>query len=88
MEGPPDLCVEVISPSSGKIDRDAKFKQYAKAGVEHYWMVDSQQRTIEGYHLVQRKYELTGKAKGDETIQLPPFKGLDIPLADLWTFRD
>jgi len=33
MEGPPDLCVEIISPSSGVIDRKQKFKQYEKDKV-------------------------------------------------------
>src|SRR3954464_9683360 len=28
MEGSPDLCVEVISPSSTAVDREDKFKQY------------------------------------------------------------
>src|SRR5882724_3639162 len=36
IEGPPDLCIEVLSPSSVKIDRDHKFKQYAKGGVQFY----------------------------------------------------
>src|SRR6476646_5120006 len=40
MEGAPDLCIEVISPSSTRIDRKDKFKQYARAGVQHYWIVD------------------------------------------------
>src|SRR5580693_3984113 len=30
MEGPPNLCVEIISPSSVAIDRKRKFKQYEK----------------------------------------------------------
>ena len=48
MEGPPDLCVEIISPSSSAIDRTAKFKQYEKGKVTHYWIVDPKARTIEG----------------------------------------
>src|SRR5438309_172759 len=37
--GPPDLCVEIISPSSATIDRVDKFEQYKDAGVPHYWML-------------------------------------------------
>ena len=33
MEGPPDLAIEVLSPSSVTIDRKDKFAQYRKAGV-------------------------------------------------------
>ena len=40
MQGPPDLCVEIISPSSGTIDREVKFRQYESGHVEHYWILD------------------------------------------------
>src|SRR5690242_64027 len=40
MEGPPDLCIEVLSPSSRKIDRRDKFEQYAKGRVPFYWILD------------------------------------------------
>jgi Uma2 family endonuclease len=84
MEGPPDLCVEVISPSSVRTDRTAKFKQYAKGKVAHYWIVDPRHKTMEGYKLVGRKYELIGSGKEDGVIRLPPFEKLDIPLNRLW----
>jgi Uma2 family endonuclease len=32
MEGPPDLCVEILSPSSETIDKVDKFEQYEAAG--------------------------------------------------------
>jgi len=41
LDGPPDLVVEIISPSSVKIDREQKFREYAQAGVPEYWIIDS-----------------------------------------------
>jgi Uma2 family endonuclease len=84
MEGPPDLCVEIISPSSSKIDRRDKFKQYEKGGVLHYWILDPATKTIEGYKLVRGKYKLMGKGKNDDIVTLPPFPELEIPLDELW----
>jgi Uma2 family endonuclease len=84
MEGPPDLCVEVISPSSSKTDRRDKFKQYEKAGVAFYWIIDPFEHTIEGYKLVRGKYRLSGKGKDHDVVQLPPFDELKIPLSELW----
>jgi Uma2 family endonuclease len=84
MEGPPDLCVEIISPSSRTIDRKKKFKQYEKGKVAHYWIVDPEARTLEGYKLSRGKYQLTGKGAGNETVSLLPFEELRIPLAELW----
>lgn len=84
IDGPPDLCVEIVSPGSTDIDRRDKFKQYARAGVAHYWIVDPQARTIEAYRLSGGRYRLAGRGAGDEIVRLPPFPDLNIPLAELW----
>ena len=47
MQGPPDLAIEVLSPSSITTDRKDKFKLYAAGKVKYYWIVDPKQRTIE-----------------------------------------
>lgn len=87
MEGPPDLCVEIISPSSIAVDRKQKFKQYEKGKVAHYWIVDPTAETIEGYKLTGGKYRLSGKGKNDDIVRLPPFPELNIPLGQLWWRR-
>ena len=87
IEGPPDLCVEILSPSSSRIDRKDKFKQYQDGGVAFYWIVDPEARTIEAFELKNRKYRPAGSAHGNQTVRLPPFPDLDIPLADLWFTR-
>lgn len=87
MEGPPDLAIEVISPSSVKTDRKDKFDEYRRAGVMHYWLIDPARQTFEGYSLRNRRYVPTGQAAGDATVSLPPFKDLVIPLGELWLRR-
>ncbi|MGE5612578.1 MAG: Uma2 family endonuclease [Bacillota bacterium] len=84
MEGPPDLCVEIVSPSSGKIDRVDKFRQYQAGGVAYYWIVDPQERTLEGYQLQDGVYVPTGQGKASDIVRLPPFPELEIPLQRLW----
>lgn len=84
MEGPPDLAVEVISPSSIRADRTDKFNQYQKARVPHYWIVDPRQRSVEAYKLTRTKYRLTITRNKNDVVRLPPFDDLDIPLAELW----
>jgi Uma2 family endonuclease len=34
------LAVEVISPSSPRLDTRIKHSEYADAGISHYWMID------------------------------------------------
>ncbi len=84
MEGPPDLAVEVISPSSVQTDRADKFEQYRKAGIKHYWIIDPSTRTIEGWSLKARKYISSGHGRGNAVVSLQPFPDLEIPLSRLW----
>ena len=45
-EGTPALAIEVISPSSERIDRGRKASLYMESGVREYWIVDPAQRRI------------------------------------------
>jgi Uma2 family endonuclease len=87
MEGPPDLAIEVISPTSIEIDREDKLAEYAAAGVAHYWIVDPKQRTLEGWSLVNGRYVTTGFGKADDILHLAPFAELAIPLGQLWRWK-
>jgi len=49
VNGPPDLCVEVISRSSRKYDRGRKFVLYAEHGVKEYWIIDPLKNTVEWF---------------------------------------
>jgi Uma2 family endonuclease len=47
VDGAPDLIVEIISPSTAYIDRGKKKKQYARFGVQEYWLIDPNKQTAE-----------------------------------------
>jgi Uma2 family endonuclease len=40
IEGPPTLVVEILSPSTTRIDRSRKRQLYAHHGIPYYWIVD------------------------------------------------
>ena len=84
MEGPPDLCVEVISPGSEKIDRRDKFEQYRRFGVLNYWLVDYVERTFDAYALRDGEYVPAGHGTSEDVVSAPPFADLTIPLGQLW----
>ena len=48
---PPDLIVEVLSPSTEDNDRTLKLQDYARHGVGEYWIVDADERMVEQYVL-------------------------------------
>jgi Putative restriction endonuclease len=37
LEGAPTLAVEIVSPSTDRLDRGAKLQLYARHGIPHYW---------------------------------------------------
>ena len=49
--GPPDLVVEILSPSSTKRDIKEKRKLYQRFEVKEYWIVDPVHKTIQVFKL-------------------------------------
>lgn len=56
--GVPKFIVETLSPSTTKRDRAEKKGIYEKAGVEEYWIVSPQGKSVEIYYLQDGKYIL------------------------------
>ena len=85
IEGAPTLVVEILSPSTTLIDRNAKRQLYRRYGVPHYWIVDPEARTIEAYSLSEGEYQLVMRAAGSVAVSLPPFFDLALVPASLWS---
>lgn len=51
VEGPPDLVVEIVSPSTAARDRGLKLERYRRHGVAEYWIVDPDRGTVELWKL-------------------------------------
>ena len=47
--GAPDFVVEIVSPSSHKMDEVLKLEEYRKAGVQEYWIVDAEKQLVRVY---------------------------------------
>ena len=66
IEGPPDIIVEVLSPSTRLLDQRVKKGLYARFAVPEYWMVDPVGGQIELYRLepgadfeIERRFDRT-----------------------------
>jgi len=44
--GGPDMAIEVLSPSTTRMDNNIKFSKYLQAGVREYWVVDPDNKTL------------------------------------------
>lgn len=80
----PDWICEIVSPSTGRLDRSRKMRVYARQGVQHAWLVDPLARTLEVYRLGDGLYTLVTVHATDEVVRVPPFAAIEIALERWW----
>jgi Uma2 family endonuclease len=82
--GPPDLVVEVLSPSTARNDRVRKFNEYAAFGVLCYWIIDPEEQTLLAYSLQENHYLVEAALTTGDTFEPSLFPGLRISLDALF----
>lgn len=82
--GVPDLLVEIISPSSMKMDKFDKFKAYQKFGVPEYWLIDPKNESVEIYTLQDEKYELYSFGIEKGNLQSKLLSDLELELNEIF----
>ncbi len=75
--GPPDLIVEIISPSNEYVDRHDKLRKYRQAGVKEYWIVDPK-GFIAVHRLNNDFYQVESFSEG--SVKVGTFDDLEIDL--------
>jgi len=80
----PDWVCEVLSPSTRRLDLQAKRPVYAREGVTHLWLVDPIGRSLEAFELREGQWALIATALDDDPVCIPPFDAITFSLADLW----
>jgi Uma2 family endonuclease len=80
----PDWICEVLSPSTGALDRVRKMPAYARERVPHAWLIEPVQRTLEVFALQGEHWKLVGTWEGDVKVRAVPFDAIELDLASLW----
>ena len=93
-KGPPDLIIEILSPSNTRKERLIKFDLYLKARVREYWIVSPETQEVEVHVLDNGRYFTQGyglnepDVKDDERIQeiipVTVLPGLEIDVKDIF----
>jgi Uma2 family endonuclease len=83
IHGGPDLCIEVLS-SKPNLDRKTKRVLYARHGVNEYWIVDPESRTVELFRLQQNAAAPARIFAETEVLVSELFPGLNISLAGIF----
>jgi Uma2 family endonuclease len=80
LEGPPLLAVEVLSPSTRRIDLGSKRLAYEAAGVPAYWLVDPEVPSLTVLELDAGRYVERATVTGDEAFHATvPFAVTVVP---------
>ena len=80
----PDWICEVLSPSNAMHDRSKKLPLYAANSVNHFWLVDPLQRSVEIMRLQAGKYAVLDVHQGDCLVRAEPFEAIELDLSLLW----
>lgn len=84
IERAPMLVVEILSPSTERTDRTRKRDRYAVSGIEHYWLVSIEERSVLCLRLSRGTYVVAAEGRGDTGLVHPDWGDLRLDLAALW----
>ncbi len=65
---PPDIAVEVLSPSTAAVDRGRKMRMFAAYGVPEYWIVDPIRKQLEVHSLEHGAYRQAQTAMAEDIV--------------------
>lgn len=78
VNGPPDLVVEISSPSTRRIDIVRKRELYARFGIPEYWFVDLDAERVEIYRLDAGAFGPPELVYSPDMISTPQLPGLKV----------
>lgn len=86
VHGAPDLVVEVLSPSTERIDRTLKAERYAMFGAKEYWQADPIAKTITVLRARNGAFERTGVFTEGMTVETPLLPGLRVDVSAVFDY--
>jgi Uma2 family endonuclease len=87
VDGAPDLVVEVVSPSSRRLDEERKLRLYDAHGVKEYWLAYPETDTLEVYRRTadgRLALQASRSLAAGDVLETPLLPGLRIPLAEIF----
>ncbi|MGH8479886.1 MAG: Uma2 family endonuclease [Gammaproteobacteria bacterium] len=81
-----DLVMEVMSPDDPKRDKDTKRREYARADIPEYWLVDVVEKTVTVFHLLEgaEQYAIKGVSSVGERAESTALAGFGVAVGDLF----
>jgi Uma2 family endonuclease len=82
IDAAPDLVVEILSPGTRRRDLEIKQALYVRFGVQEYWIVDPEARTVTVLTLTGDHYEPV--SPGDDAIASRVLPGFTLALNEVF----
>ncbi|WP_018289521.1 Uma2 family endonuclease [Verrucomicrobium sp. 3C] len=76
----PALVVEILSPSTSRIDLVDKVEIYREAGVREYWIFDRHQQTVRILRFAENAAEPVAIRSFDDTLTTPLLPGFALEM--------
>ena len=83
VQGAPDLVVEILSPATAARDRTLKLDLYARHGVQEYWIVDPDAKTIMLLRQGESRFEVVGIYGEEQTLRSATLADFSIALQEI-----
>jgi Uma2 family endonuclease len=82
----PELMVDILSPGelNEQRDREVKLKLYSLHGVQEYWIVNWQQKTIELYRRSDAQLQLVATLLEGDTLTSPLLPEFRVAIAQIF----
>ena len=84
VHGAPDVVVEVLSPATAPLDKKAKRRVYAQAGVKELWLVNPLLSQIQRYDFARDTAKPVQLIEVNETVETPLLPGLRFAAAKIF----
>lgn len=81
---PPDLAIEILSPSTRTTDLQDKHAEYARSGISEYWIVDPEAETLTLHRMVDGRYDEGRHVARGETVSSEVVDDLVISIGEIF----
>ena len=87
IQGPPDLVIEVLSPSTALKDKREKKALYEKSAVKEYIIIDPIELYVERFVLRDKRYGEPDILGSREALSLNSLEGIEIALWEVFEVK-
>ncbi len=84
MDGPANICIEIVSPATVSVDHGGKFSEYEQGGVPEYWIIDPIRNEARFYRLNEEGVYLPQELDEAGKYKTSQIQGMVLDVPILW----